>query len=162
MIYRFRLFTRLTGFIQRRRAYATLNRCHIRLTNISATAGGTNRAQEGSPARMSLRISVPEVTRILSGTERLRISAGKPFPFRRSTLTSFHSLTRVVKHRQPGGINSRRRSGVSIGKGVIRNRSRLMPAATNAASARSERSRNVNGLDDARSRLASFDGSDLG
>src|SRR3546814_2124415 len=70
---------------------------------ISATASGTNLAHEGSEARMRRRISVPEVTLILSGTDRPRVSVGKPCSLSRLTFSSFHSFTRVVKQTEPGG-----------------------------------------------------------
>src|SRR3546814_2311699 len=81
-------------------------RSRRRSSMISATASGTNLAHEGSEARMRRRISVPEVTLILSGTDRPRVSVGKPCSLSRLTFSSFHSFTRVVKQTEPGGTNS--------------------------------------------------------
>src|SRR3546814_7449722 len=88
---------------------------------------------------MRRRISGPEVTLILSGTDRPRVSVGKPGSLSRLTFSSFHSFTRVVKQTEPGGTNSCSRFGVSIGKGVIRKRALSMSTATRAASTSSER-----------------------
>src|SRR3546814_18750535 len=75
---------------------------------LPATASGTNLAHEGSEARMRRRISVPEVTLILSGTDRPRVSDGQLCSLSRLTFSPLHSFKGWVKKTETGRADERR------------------------------------------------------